>query len=82
MMDVDALKAGRGSDGAEAARFAFRFGLPQVSGLRAGYGLQDTGHWPRAVERSWVSSRCPSNESFQDLLFCVFLCVWYNCYSC
>lgn len=45
MMDVDALKAARRSDGSEVVRFAFCFGLPLVGGLRAaGYGLWDIGH--------------------------------------
>lgn len=31
--------------GGRMARFAFRFGLPQVGGLQAmGYGLWDVGH--------------------------------------
>lgn len=45
MMDVDVLKAARRADGSVVVRFAFRFGLPQVGGLRAaGYGLWDIGH--------------------------------------
>lgn len=45
MMDVDVLKAARRSDGSVVVRFAFRFGLPQVGGLRAaGYRLWDIGH--------------------------------------
>lgn len=47
MMTVDGLKAVRGPDGSEVARFEFRFGLPQVGGLQAmGYGALAIGRGP------------------------------------
>lgn len=85
MMTVDGLKAVRGPDGSEVVRFEFRFGLPQVGGLRAaGYGLWAMGHWPLAVGREKVAG-------ITSLLFrggskvCLFVIlggVWYKCDLC